>query len=52
MSLFITELAFEHGSHADAARIGILFASVIAGLAGFLVLRASLPPPREELPVP
>jgi NhaA family Na+:H+ antiporter len=52
MSLFITELAFEAGPLADAARIGILLASVIAGLIGYFVLRATLPPPRAELPAP
>lgn len=52
MSLFITELAFRGGPLADAARIGILFASVTAGLLGYLVLKATLPPPREELEAP
>ena len=48
MSLFITELAFEAGPLADAARVGILIGSLVAGLAGYLVLRQTLPPPREE----
>ena len=48
MSLFITELAFERGPLADAARVGILIGSVIAGAAGYLALRATLPPPRED----
>ena len=47
MSLFITELAFERGALADAARVGILIGSLVAGTAGYLVLRATLPPPRE-----
>lgn len=47
MSLFITELAFEAGPDSDAARIGILLASIIAGLIGYIVLRATLPPPRD-----
>ncbi len=47
MSLFITELAFERGAMADAARVGILIGSLVAGTAGYLVLRATLPPPRE-----
>jgi NhaA family Na+:H+ antiporter len=48
ISLFVTELAFEAGPIADAARVGILIGSVAAGLAGYLVLRATLPPPRDE----
>jgi len=48
ISLFVTELAFEAGQLADVARVGILFGSVIAGVFGYLVLRQSLPPPRDE----
>jgi NhaA family Na+:H+ antiporter len=48
ISLFVAELAFEAGPLADAARIGILFGSVIAGVVGYLMLRATLPPPRED----
>jgi NhaA family Na+:H+ antiporter len=48
MSLFITELAFESAELAHDARVGILIGSVVAGVAGYLVLRATLPPPREE----
>jgi NhaA family Na+:H+ antiporter len=40
VALFVTELAFEPGSLADQAKIGILAASTIAGIAGFLYLRA------------
>jgi NhaA family Na+:H+ antiporter len=47
MSLFITELSFEAGPIADAARVGILLASLVAGAVGYLVLRATLPPPRD-----
>lgn len=43
MSLFVTELAFDTGPNADAARIAILVASIVAGIAGYLVLRATLP---------
>jgi NhaA family Na+:H+ antiporter len=46
MSLFITELSFEAGPLADAARVGILLASLVAGTAGYLILRATLRPPR------
>jgi NhaA family Na+:H+ antiporter len=45
MSLFITELAFEAGPHANEARVGILVGSVFAGLLGYLILRKVLPPP-------
>ena len=48
ISLFITELAFEHGDLANAARIGILVGSLIAGSIGYLVLNRTLPPPRDE----
>jgi Na+:H+ antiporter, NhaA family len=48
MSLFITELAFAPGPIADAARVGILFGSLIAGVAGYLVLKATLPQPRGD----
>ncbi|MGH2617583.1 MAG: Na+/H+ antiporter NhaA [Thermomicrobiales bacterium] len=48
MSLFITELAFGSGQIADDARVGILIGSIIAGVAGYLVLKATLPPPRDE----
>ena len=47
ISLFVTELAFETGPVAHAARIGILLGSVVAGGIGYLVLRAVLPPQRE-----
>lgn len=48
MSLFITELAFRGAELAHDSRVGILIASIVAGTAGYLVLRATLPPPREE----
>lgn len=51
MSLFITELAFEAGPVADAARIGIMAGSIIAGLAGYLILRETLPLQRDEAEV-
>ena len=50
ISLFVAELAFEAGPTADAARVGILFGSLIAGFAGYFALRATLPPPRQEEP--
>ena len=43
MSLFVTELAFDTGAVADEARVGILLASIAAGIAGYLMLRKTLP---------
>ena len=48
MSLFITELAFAPGPIADAARVGILLGSLVAGVAGYLVLQSTLPAPGAE----
>ena len=39
MSLFISDLAFAGSSLLDVAKLGILAASLIAGIAGFLILR-------------
>ena len=39
MSLFITELAFSDPIHILQAKLGIMLASLIAGIAGYLVLR-------------
>ena len=39
MSLFITELAFESDMYHTQAKIGILAASFIAGIAGYLYLK-------------
>ena len=41
VSLFITDLAFPEQRLADEAKIGILTASVLAGILGFALLRAS-----------
>ena len=43
MSLFITDLAFAEGSLVDAAKLGILAASLIAGLVGWTILRRTSP---------
>jgi NhaA family Na+:H+ antiporter len=40
VALFVTELAFEPGALADQAKIGVLTASAIAGVAGYTYLRA------------
>lgn len=38
MSLFITSLAFTNEEHITQAKIGIFFASIIAGILGYLIL--------------
>jgi NhaA family Na+:H+ antiporter len=40
MSLFIADLAFAGTGALDQAKVGILAASVVAGLGGFLILRS------------
>ena len=42
MSLFVSELAFGPGALLDAAKLGILIASLTAGVCGYLILRAVL----------
>jgi Na+:H+ antiporter, NhaA family len=41
MSLFIAQLAYQDAEHLAQAKVGILCASVIAGLVGFVVLNVS-----------
>ncbi len=48
MSLFVTDLAFGEGELMDAAKIGILAASLIAGVAGWAILRGAPPPGRKR----
>jgi NhaA family Na+:H+ antiporter len=48
ISLFVAELAFVVGPLGNAARVGILVGSVVAGAIGYLILRAALPPRAEE----
>ncbi|HBJ33782.1 MAG TPA: Na+/H+ antiporter NhaA [Planctomycetaceae bacterium] len=43
MSLFITSLAFENPIYAAQAKMGILLASLVAGICGFLILKLALP---------
>lgn len=43
MSLFVSDLAFKTASFIDDAKIGILSASLISGIIGYLVLRRVLP---------
>lgn len=42
MSLFINSLAFDNPLYSEQAKMGVLSASLIAGLLGFLVLKKSL----------
>jgi Na+:H+ antiporter, NhaA family len=51
ISLFITELAFGEGALAHSARVGIFIGSLLAGIAGYAILKATLPAPREAAPV-
>ena len=48
MSLFITALAFEKEAVSDLAKMGILFASLVAGILGYIVIKRSGPKPVEE----
>jgi NhaA family Na+:H+ antiporter len=44
MSLFISDLAFAEGSLLDVAKVGILTASLIAGIAGWSIIRLANAP--------
>ncbi len=48
VSLFITGLAFDDPEIVDTAKISVLLASVIAGTAGFLILRLGTKPGAED----
>jgi NhaA family Na+:H+ antiporter len=50
MSLFIADLAYAGSAQLDQAKLGILAASVIAGMGGYLLLRVRAPrkAPRER----
>jgi NhaA family Na+:H+ antiporter len=41
MSLFISDLAFGGGSVLALSKIGVLVASVVAGVGGYLILRSA-----------
>jgi NhaA family Na+:H+ antiporter len=45
MSLFITDLAFSQDSLVEAAKLGILGASRVAGVVGWMILRGIPRPP-------
>ena len=44
MSLFISDLAFSDGSVVENAKLGILAASLIAGVVGWTILRGASSP--------
>jgi NhaA family Na+:H+ antiporter len=48
MSLFISDLAFASGSLLDTAKLGILAASLIAGVVGWTILRGAGAPRADE----
>lgn len=48
MSLFITELAFEKDLYVTQAKIGILLASLIAGIIGFIFLKKISTPQKRK----
>ena len=50
MSLFIANLAFGEGAVLDNAKIGILIASFVAGIAGWMILASAAPAATEETP--
>lgn len=43
MSLFVSDLAFDNPDFITAAKIGIIFASLVSGVLGFIILSRSLP---------
>jgi NhaA family Na+:H+ antiporter len=47
MSLFITDLAFFNSALVNTAKLGILAASLIAGVVGWTILRSGTSPPAE-----
>ncbi|MCE2503853.1 MAG: Na+/H+ antiporter NhaA [Chlorobi bacterium] len=48
MSLFVANLAFSESSLGEESKIGILTASLIAGVIGYLILRKIPPPPMKS----
>ena len=45
--MFVTSLAFDSVALADRAKTGIFVASALAGIVGYLTLRAMKPTPSE-----
>jgi len=50
MSIFVAGLAFEEGALETTAKVGILAASLLSGVVGYLFLRAVLPAPQPDAP--
>lgn len=50
MSLFIAGLGFGSGAELERAKMGILFASFVAGTVGYVLLRRFTSPPEPEFP--
>ncbi len=48
MSLFVTELAFTDSLLVAESKVGILAASLISGIIGFILLSRALPPARHD----
>ena len=44
MSLFISDLAFSDGSLVETAKLGILLASLVAGVVGWAIIRGAISP--------
>ena len=44
VALFVAELAFDQGPRLDEAKVGILAASLVAGIAGYITMRLSPDP--------
>jgi NhaA family Na+:H+ antiporter len=49
MSLFISDLAFSEGSLVETAKLGILVASLVSGVAGWAILRGAKKPRQPKL---
>jgi NhaA family Na+:H+ antiporter len=52
VALFVTSISFDDPVRSDAAKIGILAGSALAGVLGYLVLRTARPVPAEDAPEP
>lgn len=42
MSIFITDLAFHNNELIEISKVSILFASLVAGLIGYFILKSSI----------
>ncbi len=52
VALFVTSISFDDAALTDSAKVGILFGSLVAGVLGYLFLRAIPPPPEDPTPDP